>query len=91
MLAYDPTAAGSLRDVTRAFPAAIRKNVKEALHIVAVTRRQHAETLGGVASYVEDFAARKPTSMATRCSRCHKRNNSRNHNRQSCKQAAFAP
>ena len=55
VLAYDPTAAGSLRDVTRAFPAAIRKNVKEALHIVAVTRRHHAETLGGVASYVADL------------------------------------
>jgi hypothetical protein len=55
VLAYDPTAAGSLRDVTRAFPAAIRKNVKEALHIVAVTRRQHAETLGGVATYVADL------------------------------------
>ena len=38
VLAYDPTAAGALRDVTRAFPAVIRKNVKEALHIVAVTR-----------------------------------------------------
>lgn len=55
VLAYDPTATGSLRDVTRAFPAVIRKNVKEALHIVAVTRRQHAETLGGVASYVADL------------------------------------
>jgi hypothetical protein len=55
VLAYDPTAAGSLRDVTRAVPAAIRKNVKEALHIVAVTRRHHAETLGGVASYVADL------------------------------------
>ena len=55
VLAYDPTAAGALRDVTRAFPAAIRKNVKEALHIVAVTRRQHAETLGGVATYVADL------------------------------------
>jgi hypothetical protein len=55
VLAYDPTAAGSLRNVTRAFPAVIRKNVKEALHIVAVTRRRHAETLGGVASYVADL------------------------------------
>jgi hypothetical protein len=55
VLAYDPTAAGSLRDVTRALPAAIRKNVKEALHIVAVARRQHAETLGGVATYVADL------------------------------------
>ena len=55
VLAYDPTASGALRDVTRAFPAVIRKNVKEALHIVAVTRRQHAETLGGVASYVADL------------------------------------
>jgi hypothetical protein len=55
VLAYDPTAAGSLRDVTRAFPAVVRKNVKEALHIVAVTRRQHAETLGGVATYVADL------------------------------------
>ena len=32
VLAYVPTAAGSLRDVTRAFPAVVRKNVKEALH-----------------------------------------------------------
>jgi hypothetical protein len=55
VLAYDPTAAGSLRDVTRALAAAIRKNVKEALHIVAVARRQHAETLGGVATYVADL------------------------------------
>lgn len=55
VLAYDPTATGSLRDVTRAFPAVIRKNVKQALHIVAVTRRQHAETLGGVATYVADL------------------------------------
>lgn len=55
VLAFDPTVAGTLRDVTRAFPAVIRKNVKEALHIVAVTRRHHAETLGGVASYVADL------------------------------------
>jgi hypothetical protein len=55
VLAFDPTAAGSVRDVTRAFPAAIRKNVKEALHIVAAARRQRAETLGGVATYVADL------------------------------------
>ncbi len=55
VLAFDPTATGALRDVTRSYPAVIRKNVKEALHIVAVTRRQHAETLGGVATYVADL------------------------------------
>ena len=55
MLAFDPTASGAVRDVTRAFPAAIRKNVKEALHIVAAARRQRAETLGGVATYVADL------------------------------------
>ena len=33
MLDYDPTAAGSLRDVTRRFPALARKNAKDALHI----------------------------------------------------------
>ena len=55
VLAFDPTAAGSVRDVTRAFPAAIRKNVKEALHIVAAARRRRAETLGGVATYVADL------------------------------------
>ena len=54
VLAFDPTAAGSFRDVTRAFPAVIRKNVEKALHVVAVARRQHAETLGGVATYVAD-------------------------------------
>jgi hypothetical protein len=55
VLAFDPAVPGALRDVTRSYPAVIRKNVKEALHIVAVTRRQHAETLGGVATYVADL------------------------------------
>jgi hypothetical protein len=55
VLAFDPSAPGALRDVTRSYPAVIRKNVKEALHIVKVTRRQHAETLGGVATYVADL------------------------------------
>jgi hypothetical protein len=55
VLAFDPTAKGSLRDVTRRFPAVIRSNVKEALHIVAKARRAKAETLGGVAPYVADL------------------------------------
>jgi hypothetical protein len=55
VLAYDLSAPGALRDVTRAFPAVVRKNVKEALHIVAAARRSHAETLGGVATYVADL------------------------------------
>jgi hypothetical protein len=55
VLAFDPTAKGSLRDVTRRFRAVIRSNVKEALHIVAKARRAKAETLGGVAPYVADL------------------------------------
>jgi hypothetical protein len=55
VLAYDPSAPGALRDVTRGFPAVVRKNIKEALHIVAAARRRHAETLGGVAAYAADL------------------------------------
>jgi hypothetical protein len=52
---YDPTANRGLRDVTRRFPALIRKNLREALHLVRRARRQHYETLGVVAAYVADL------------------------------------
>jgi hypothetical protein len=55
VLAYDPAARGGMRDVTRRFPAVVRKNAKEALHVLRRARRQHAETLGIVAAYVADL------------------------------------
>ena len=55
MLVFDPAAKGGFRDVTRRFPALVRKNAKEALHTLRRARRQHAETLGIVAAYVADL------------------------------------
>jgi hypothetical protein len=55
VLDYDVTLKGSFRDVTRRFPALVRKNVREALHTLARARRGHFETLGPVAAYVADL------------------------------------
>jgi hypothetical protein len=55
VLDYDASAKGSFRDVTRSFPALVRKNMKEALHTLAVARRKHCETLGVVSAYVADL------------------------------------
>jgi len=55
VLDYDATAKGSFTDVTRRFPALVRKSAKEALHALARARRQHFETLGVVSAYVADL------------------------------------
>jgi hypothetical protein len=55
VLDYDASAKGSFRDVTRSFPALVRKNMKEALHTLGVARRKHYETLGVVSAYVADL------------------------------------
>jgi hypothetical protein len=55
VLDYDATAPGSFSDVTRRFPALVRKNAKDALHTLARARRQHFETLGVVSAYVADL------------------------------------
>jgi hypothetical protein len=55
VLALDPAARGGFRDVTRRFPAVVRKNADEALHVLRRARRQHVETLGIVAAYVADL------------------------------------
>jgi hypothetical protein len=55
VLAYDPAQKSGFRDVTRRFPAVVRKNAKEALHVLRTARRQHAETLGIVAAYTADL------------------------------------
>jgi hypothetical protein len=52
---YDPSVQGALRDVTRQFPALIRKNQRSALRALRRARRQHYETLGAVAAYVADL------------------------------------
>jgi hypothetical protein len=54
-LKYDPAAKSGFRDVTRSFPALVRKNAKEALHALRSARRQHYETLGIVSAYVADL------------------------------------
>jgi hypothetical protein len=55
ILDYDPSQTSGFRDVTRRFPAVVRKNAKEALHVLKVARRQRAETLGAVSAYVADL------------------------------------
>jgi hypothetical protein len=55
VLAFDPAAQGGFRDVTRRFPALVRKNASEALHVLRRARRQHVETVGIVAAYVADL------------------------------------
>jgi len=52
---YDPAVQGALRDVTRQFPAVVRKNQRAALRGLRRARRQHYETLGAVAAYVADL------------------------------------
>ena len=55
VLDYDPSAKSSFRDVTRRFPALVRKNAKDALHVLKAARRKHFETLGIVSAYVADL------------------------------------
>jgi hypothetical protein len=55
VLDYDATAKGSFTDVTRRFPALVRKNAKDALHTLARARHGHFETLGVVSAYVADL------------------------------------
>lgn len=55
VLDYDPAVPGVLRDVTRRFPALVRKNQAQALHALRRARRSHYETLGAVAGYVADL------------------------------------
>jgi hypothetical protein len=55
ILDYDPAVKSGFRDVTRRFPAVVRKNAKEALHVLKQARRQHAETLGIVSAYTADL------------------------------------
>jgi hypothetical protein len=55
ILDYDLTQKSGFLDVTRRFPAVVRKSAKDALHVLKVARRQHAETLGIVAAYVADL------------------------------------
>jgi hypothetical protein len=55
VLDYDATAKGFFTDVTRRFPALVRKNANDALHTLARARRQHYETLGVVSAYVADL------------------------------------
>ncbi|HEY7623322.1 MAG TPA: VCBS repeat-containing protein [Solirubrobacteraceae bacterium] len=55
VLVYDPAAKTGFRDVTRRFPALVRKNARDALHTLRRARRQHYETLGIVAAYVADL------------------------------------
>jgi hypothetical protein len=55
ILDYDPTQKSGFLDVTRRFPAVVRKSAKDALHVLKVARRQRAETLGIVAAYVADL------------------------------------
>jgi hypothetical protein len=55
VLRYDPAVKSGFRDVTRSFPAVVRRNAREALHVLKQARRQHVETLGIVAPYVADL------------------------------------
>ena len=55
VLAFDATKKGGFRDVTRRFPSVVRRNAKEALHILGLARKQHGETEGAVAAYVADL------------------------------------
>ena len=55
VLDYDATAKGSFTDVTRRFPALVRKNAKDALHTLARARHGHFETLGVVSAYAADL------------------------------------
>jgi hypothetical protein len=55
VLQYDPAATSGFRDLTRSFPAVVRRNVRDALHTLRRARRQHYETTGIVAAYVADL------------------------------------
>jgi hypothetical protein len=55
VLDYDPATPGAMRDVTRRFPAVVRKNQSQALRALRKARRGHYETLGAVAGYVADL------------------------------------
>jgi hypothetical protein len=55
VLDYDASVAGSLRDVTRSFPALARTNGRRALRELRRARRQGGETLGFAAAYVADL------------------------------------
>jgi hypothetical protein len=55
VLDYDAAAKGGFRDVTRHFPALVRKNLRSALHTLRTARRRHYETLGIVAAYAADL------------------------------------
>jgi hypothetical protein len=55
VLAFDATRKGGFRDLTRRVPAVVRRNLKQALHIIGVARRQQGETEGAVAAYVADL------------------------------------
>jgi hypothetical protein len=55
VLDYDTTAQGGFRDVTRSYPALVRKNMTRALKGLRSARRRHYETRGAVAAYVADL------------------------------------
>ena len=55
VLDYDPTQKSGFRDVTRNFPALVRKNASQALRTLRRAKREHGETLGIVAAYVGDL------------------------------------
>jgi hypothetical protein len=55
VLDYDAATTSGFRDLTRSFPAVVRKNQRDALHALRRARRQHYETLGAVAAYVADL------------------------------------
>ena len=55
VLDYDAATTSGFRDLTRSFPAVVRKDQRDALHALRRARRQHYETLGAVAAYVADL------------------------------------
>jgi hypothetical protein len=55
VLDYDAATTSGFRDVTRGFPAVVRRNQRDALRTLRRARRQHYETLGAVAAYVADL------------------------------------
>jgi len=74
VLAFDATSKGGFRDVTRRFPSVVRRNAKEALHILGLARRQHGETEGAVAAYVADlYLLRRAREVRPYLSRARKR------------------
>jgi hypothetical protein len=55
VVVYDPSQKSGFRDVTRRFPAVVRKNANQALRLLRKAKREHFETLGVVAAYVGDL------------------------------------